>query len=62
MTMGLETCYIGLFEKAANLYPPIQQELALPENHNVLSVLIMGYPKLRFLRTVERNPIKVRWE
>jgi len=61
MTMGLETCYIGLFEKAAHQYPPIQQELALPKNHKVFSTLIMGYPKLSFLRTVERNPIKVRW-
>lgn len=62
MTMGLETCYIGLFEKAANLYPPIRQELALPENHQVHSVLIMGHPKLKFLRAVDRNPITVRWE
>jgi len=62
MAMGLESCYIGLFVRAANDYPPLQQDLALPSGHQVLSVLILGYPKLRFLRSVDRNPIKVRWE
>ncbi len=62
MTMGLETCYIGLFEAAARDYPPISEELMLPPGNQVLSVLIMGYPRLTYLRTVDRKPIKVRWE
>lgn len=62
MTMGLETCYIGLFEFAANTYPPIIEELKLPHGHKVFSVLILGYPKLKFLRTVDRKPMRVRWE
>jgi nitroreductase len=62
MTMGLETCYIGLFEAAARDYPPIGEELMLPPGNQVLSVLIMGYPRLTYLRTVDRKPIKVRWE
>jgi nitroreductase len=62
MTMGLETCYIGLFEAAARDYPPISEELMLPPGNQVLSVLIMGYPILTYLRTVDRKPIKVRWE
>ncbi len=62
MTMGLETCYIGLFEASARDYPPIGEELMLPPGNQVLSVLIMGYPRLTYLRTVDRKPIKVRWE
>jgi len=27
-----------------------------------MSVLIVGYPRLKYLRYVDRNPIKVRWE
>jgi nitroreductase len=61
MTLGLESCYIGLFEAAANAYPPLIEELALPENHQVLSVLILGYPRMKYLRTVDRRPIPVRW-
>ncbi|MFH1294243.1 MAG: nitroreductase family protein [Pseudomonadota bacterium] len=62
MTMGLGTCYIGLFEFAANRYGPIIDELNLPSGNKVFSVLIMGYPKLKYLRTVDRMPMEARWE
>jgi len=61
MTLGLETCYIGLFE-AASTYRPIVEELGLPPGHKVFSVLILGYPKLKYLRAVDRKPIKVQWK
>lgn len=61
MTMGLESTYIGVFE-AASTYRPIKEELGLPAGHKVFSVLIMGYPRLKYLRSVDRKPIKVRWE
>lgn len=61
MTMGLESTYIGVFE-AASTYRPIIEELGLPAGHKVFSVLIMGYPSLKYLRSVDRKPIKVRWE
>jgi len=60
-TMDLETCYIGLFEFAANTYEPIIEELDLPKGHKVFSVLILGYPELEFYRTVDRMPMMVRW-
>jgi nitroreductase len=60
-TLGLETCYIGLFEFVANRYPPIVEALSLPPGHKVFSILALGYPKLRFLRAVDRKPMKVRW-
>lgn len=61
-TMGLETCYIGLCEMAANDYPPLAEALSLPAGHRVFSVIILGYPRLRYLRAVDRKPIAVRWE
>ena len=60
MTLGLETCYIGIFEAAAT-YPPIVKELDLKPGHRVYSVLILGYPKVTYLRTVDRKPIQARW-
>ena len=62
ITMGLETCYVGLLEIAANSHPPIEEELNLPNSNRVYSVLIVGYPKYEFLRAVYRKPINVRWE
>ncbi|MBW2622507.1 MAG: nitroreductase family protein [Deltaproteobacteria bacterium] len=61
MTMGLESTYIGIFE-AASTYRPIVEALGLPAGHKVFSVLIMGYPRLKYLRAVDRKPMKVRWE
>ena len=60
-TLGLETCYIGLFEFVANTYEPVIEELNLPVGHKVFSVLVLGYPELKFLRTVDRKPMSVQW-
>ncbi len=61
-TMGLEYTYIGIFEGAANGYPPVMDELKLPRGNRVYSVIIVGYPKLKFYRTVDRKPTSVRFE
>jgi nitroreductase len=61
-TMGLEACYIGLIEFAANNHPPLQKELGLPQDNKVFSVIVLGYPKLKFLKAVDRIHTDVRWE
>jgi hypothetical protein len=60
-TLSLETTYIGRFEFAANRYPPIVREMDLLPGHKVFSILGMGSSKLKFLRTVDRKPMKARW-
>ena len=62
MTMGLGTCYIGLFTKAADHYPPILKALDLSPGNVVHSVLVMGYPSLKYVRGVDRKPMTVQWE
>jgi len=62
MTMGLGTCYIGLFNMAVNNSLSIQKELDLPSGNSVHSVLVMGYPSLKYLKAVDRKPITVQWE
>jgi hypothetical protein len=49
-------------EFAANGYPALAQALDLPSGHQVYSIIILGYPKLKFLRAVDRKPMDVRWE
>jgi nitroreductase/NAD-dependent dihydropyrimidine dehydrogenase PreA subunit len=61
-TMGLEFTYIGLFEMASKSYDPLSEELALPPGHEVTSCIIIGYPAMRFLRTVDRKQIKTEWQ
>ncbi len=60
-TLGLETCYMGLFEIAFRNDPKVSRELNLPAGNELFSVLVIGYPRHKFLRTVERKPLKVRW-
>jgi nitroreductase/ferredoxin len=62
MTMGLGSCYIGLFTNAAKADPTIMQELGLPPQHEVYTTLVLGYPRLKFIRMVERKPIPVSWD
>lgn len=62
MTMGLGTCYNQSLEHSANNSPLVKEALNLPYGNKIYSVLIMGYPKLQFRRTVDRKPIKVQWE
>jgi nitroreductase len=62
MTMGLGTCYIGLLVKAAENYSPIRASLALPPEHSVHSILVLGYPSLKYLRAVDRKAMAVQWE
>jgi nitroreductase/NAD-dependent dihydropyrimidine dehydrogenase PreA subunit len=61
-TMGLEYTYIGLFEGASNGYPEVMKALNLPEGNRVYSVIILGYPKMKFLRTVDRKHARVKYE
>jgi len=61
-TLGIESCYIGLVEVAANYFAPLKEELKLPANHEIFNAMILGYPELEFLKTVDRKPIQTRWE
>lgn len=61
-TMGIESTYIGLFVGASKDNPEILGELQLSPDNEIYSVLIMGYPRLKFHYTVDRKPIKTRWE
>jgi len=61
-TMGIESTYIGLLVGAARDNRDIHSELRLPPGNEILSVLIMGYPRLKYQYAVDRKPIQTRWE
>ena len=60
-TMGIESTYIGLFKGASRNNDKVYAELNLPKENRIYSVLIMGYPRLKFHRTVDRKPIQTQW-
>ena len=61
-TMGIESTYIGLLVGASRGNREIHSELQLPEGNEILSALVMGYPRLKYLYAVDRKPIRTRWE
>jgi len=61
-TMGIESTYIGLFEIVARGNEEILSALNIPLNHEIYSVLIMGYPRMKYHYQVDRSPIQTSWQ
>jgi nitroreductase len=62
-SIGLGTCWAGLFEYcAASGYESLLNLLNLPKNMQVTSGMMIGYPKYTYQRLVDRNPLNVTWQ
>jgi len=61
LPLGLGTTWAGYVMTATGLYPPLAEALNLPEGHKCFGVLMVGYPKLKFVRMPLRNPPAVEW-
>ena len=60
-SLGLGSCFIGMIVMAANQSAELRQALLLPENHQMVTSLVCGYPDVSYSRLVSRNKAKVRW-
>jgi len=58
-SMGLGTCWCGVFIRAAN--SGALKSLPLPEGHKIFAGLMVGRPALRYLRVPPREPAPVSW-
>lgn len=59
--LGLGTVFLGFAAAALQQSPPLRQQLQIPPDCEVLSVLAVGYTKRRFLRTIPRELRNVKW-
>jgi nitroreductase/NAD-dependent dihydropyrimidine dehydrogenase PreA subunit len=59
---GVGSCYIGLFDRAADESREVLAAASLPGENRVYSTIALGRPKLRFQRTVPRKPLAVTWD
>ena len=59
-SLGLGSCWAGLFEICA-LAPnsPMLTLFNIPEGKKITGAVMVGYPKYRFKRLVERDPLEV---
>ncbi|WP_396390601.1 nitroreductase family protein [Desulfosporosinus shakirovi] len=62
-TLGLGTCWSGLFEYCATSgYEPLLKLLKLPESRTITGAFLVGYPVYTFKRLVDRDPLQITWQ
>jgi nitroreductase/ferredoxin len=61
LPLGLGTTWAGYVMAATIFYPPLTEALNLPESQKCFGVIMVGYPKLKFVRMPLRNPPAVAW-
>jgi nitroreductase/NAD-dependent dihydropyrimidine dehydrogenase PreA subunit len=61
LPLGLGTTWAGYVMIATTFYPPLMEAMNLPEGHKCFGIMMVGYPKLKFVRIPPRNPPAVAW-
>ncbi len=59
--MGLGTLYVGFFAVAVKRSKRIKKELGLTKKEKVVTCLAMGYPDVKYMRTVPRKNAEIEW-
>jgi nitroreductase/NAD-dependent dihydropyrimidine dehydrogenase PreA subunit len=59
--MGLGATIIGLVPAALNKEPELKKLFKIPENHETVTSVIVGYPKIKYLRGIIRKKKVANW-
>lgn len=59
--LGLGTLFSGFFVRAAFSNPEIRDFLGVKEGKNIVSCMVIGYPNVKYLRTVPRKSADISW-
>ena len=58
---GLGACYIDFLKMACTADPKLKEKIGIQAGEEILAVMAIGHPSIRFARTVPRNELKVEW-
>lgn len=58
---GLGVMVSGFFTTAVNRSGKLRKLLDIPKGSHALATLVLGYPKVRYFRTVPRDPLNARY-
>lgn len=61
-SFGLGTCWAGYFMRAAALWRPLREALALPEGHVTTGAMMLGRPRIRYARIPPRREPEITWQ
>jgi len=59
--LGIGTCWAGYAMACAQQFPAFSQFLKIPARRTITGILMAGYPKYRYHRLPDRNPLDVTW-
>jgi len=59
--LGIGTCWAGYAQRCARQFPAFSQFLKIPAGRSITGILMAGYPKYKYHRLPERNPLEVAW-
>jgi nitroreductase len=60
--LGLGTLFSGFFIMAAQANPEIKEFLEIPDDKEIVTCMLVGYPDVKYLRTVPRKRADVIWK
>jgi len=61
-TLGLGGLHVGIFTAIANKSRAIKAKLGLSRKEKIVACLALGYPDVKYHRTVPRRKAKVEWK
>ena len=59
--LDLGAVYVGLFTIPANKNKNLRESLGIADDENIAACLALGYPKVKYLRSVSRKNANVIW-
>ena len=59
--LGLGATMIGIVPNAINKVPKVREIFRIPEQHEAIISVIIGYPKYKYQRTIKRNRQSINW-
>lgn len=59
--LGLGVCYIGFFRQAVEWNVGLKRIMQIGEDETFVVAFVLGYPAVKYLRTVSRKPLNVRY-
>lgn len=58
---GLGVLFSGFFSVAVNVSPKLRKALGIPKGKRVATTLVLGYPKVKYQRSAQREKVDVRY-
>lgn len=58
-TLGIATCWCGIAQGVLSNMPKIKNRLNIPASHKLSYIMLFGYPKVKYQRTVQPDDFEI---